>query len=297
MMKQAGWVGAIVLFALSAGCAAGASSDGDETAGAVESTAQLTRLATATVDDVLKMHDASVAKAIAECTKAHPEVTSISAQTTYEFTKTDPYNPPFDYLSFGIDLGDMLRGSQASIPVSELGKALHDWAAALIAPTTGTDGVIDQAKFYGLQSYGGLYQAYEKSTEENALTRAKAPTGIDIRALREQWNEVRSGTTLDSRFLLPVAVTGEPSLADVRKAYAGRVDFISWGNDAVRDFAAAGEGPNGDPAFKPIADALLGRGVTKRWYFAGANSAWSTNILVVLDDKNQLWGFQMGYSK
>ena len=64
------------------------------------------------------------------------------------------------------------------------------------------------------------------------------------------------------------------------------------------DFAAADEGPNGSVKFKPIQTSLKhSYGIKKRWYLTGGGEDWSRNVLIVMDEKNQLWGFMMGYSE
>ena len=78
----------------------------------------------------------------------------------------------------------------------------------------------------------------------------------------------------------------------------GRLSMLSFAWDAVDDFAAAGEGPDGSAKFKPIAETLKHSiGIKKRWYLAGGGDGWSRNVLIVMDEKNQLWGFMMGYSE
>ena len=60
----------------------------------------------------------------------------------------------------------------------------------------------------------------------------------------------------------------------------------------------AGEGPDGAPEFKPIAESMkYSIGIKKRFFFEGGGPGWSSHVLVVMDEKNQLFGFSMGYSE
>jgi hypothetical protein len=70
-----------------------------------------------------------------------------------------------------------------------------------------------------------------------------------------------------------------------------------WGNAAIDDFGAAQEGPGGSAKFGPLAKILKSHGIKKRWYFHFEGENWSRNVLLVLDDQAQMWGFMMGYSE
>lgn len=72
---------------------------------------------------------------------------------------------------------------------------------------------------------------------------------------------------LDHRFILPVTVSKDPTFAEMRKyVHSPWVDEWTWGNDAIDTFWNSGEGPEGHPAFQPIADTLRSRGIKKRYY-------------------------------
>ena len=120
-----------------------------------------------------------------------------------------------------------------------------------------------------------------------------------LAALRAQWREVEGENALDSDFLRPVKVDREPSLTEIKKHFGySRLSMQSFAWDAVDDFAAADEGPNGSVKFKPIQTSLKhSYGIKKRWYLTGGGEDWSRNVLIVMDEKNQLWGFMMGYSE
>lgn len=98
--------------------------------------------------------------------------------------------------------------------------------------------------------------------EANAREREVNPTGVDLAAVRTSWDDVRDETTLDRAYLNPVtfpagALDGTQAFKYLRAAFPLKtLTLQSTGYAAVSDFAAAHEGPEGDPAFKPIATAL-----------------------------------------
>lgn len=146
------------------------------------------------------------------------------------------------------------------------------------------------------------YSDLARTREANARAREKNPTGVSLAAIRTAWDDVRDETTLDRAYLNPVtfpagALDGSDVFKYLRKAFPLRtLTLQSTGYAAVDDFASAGEGPEDDPAFKPIQTALKKSSIKKRFYFA-RNGSWSSNVLIVVDNKGQAWGMQMGYSE
>ena len=74
------------------------------------------------------------------------------------------------------------------------------------------------------------------------------------------------------------------------------------GHEAIDDFMESEECvASANPHdFAPIATALHGSGIKKRFSFAGRSSGdfgWSRHYIVVIDEHNQVWGFQSGYSE
>lgn len=138
--------------------------------------------------------------------------------------------------------------------------------------------------------------------EANARAREVNPTGIQMSAIRGAWDDVRDETTLDRAYLNPVkfpagALDGTQLFKYLRAAFPLKtLTLQSTGYAAIADFAAADEGVENDPAFKPIATALRKSSITKRFYFARTGE-WSSNVLIVVDREGQAWGMQIGYSE
>jgi hypothetical protein len=140
----------------------------------------------------------------------------------------------------------------------------------------------------------------------NAMAREKDPSGVDLATIRAQWKKVRDDTTLDRAYFNPVmfsagALDGADVFKNLRAAFPlRRLSLVSTGYNAIKDFAEASEGPEGDAEFAPIATALRKYSIKKRFYFSGGSDSpfpWSSNVLVVVDQHGQAWGMQMGYSE
>lgn len=148
-----------------------------------------------------------------------------------------------------------------------------------------------------------FYYDVVRVQDANAMAREQHPAGIDLAALRAQWAEVRADSGLDRAYLNPV--TFAPGVLDSTAIFRNlRAAFplhglrlASTGYTAIRDFAEASEGPEGDPAFEPIATALRKSSIRKRFYFVTNDEAWSSNALIVVDQHGQAYGMKMGYSE
>jgi len=175
-------------------------------------------------------------------------------------------------------------------------------ASVVPVVTTFLGKAVDADGFYVPTHDGSLlfYLADLRAREQKAIAQSKAPGGRSLGDVREMWKKVEAtGGTLDSAWLNPVKVSGEPSITEVKKTM--RVPFAAsmtaWGFEAVDGFHGAGEGPDGTPVFEPLGTFLRSNAIKKRWLFQGGGDKWSTNVLVVLDEHDQLWGMQMGYSE
>lgn len=199
------------------------------------------------------------------------------------------------------DLGEIvdgvleLKGLVEASPATVI-DAMPAWAKPqLTAASVG--GYVDVEKA-PLLFYGDI----QRVQDANAMARELDPTGIDLAQLRMQWAGVRDETTLDRAYLNPVtfrvgALEGAELFRSLRAAFPLRgLSLEATGYDAIDAFAAAHEGPDGDAAFKAIATALRKGSIKKRFYFA-RTGAWSSNVLLVIDEHGQAWGMQMGYSE
>jgi hypothetical protein len=180
--------------------------------------------------------------------------------------------------------------------VTQIANRLPAWIAPQLADAT-VGGFVEDKDLPIL-----WYSDLQRTREANARSREKNPTGVSLSAIRAAWSEVRDDTTLDRAYLNPVtfpagALDGSDVFRYLRKAFPLRtLTLQSTGYDAIADFAAAEEGPENDPAFAPIATALRKSSIKKRFYFA-RQGEWSSNVLIVVDNKGQAWGMQMGYSE
>jgi hypothetical protein len=228
------------------------------------------------------------------CAAAHPTMTLVSKTSASTFTSVGVVH----YIDLGEAIQKMLvdKGQTSAKPSTMKGWA-RAWALTKIAPFVQSNGTV---KFTGIDPLL-VYEAVKAAEEGNSLDRAVNPRGANIDDLRVKWSEVqRERGNLDSAFLRPVKVDREPSVTEMKKHFGipRQASLQAWGWDAIDQMAQAGEGPNGSMKFLQIARTLkYGIGVKKRFYFSGGGDGWSTNILVVMDEKNQLWGFSMGYSE
>ena len=252
---------------------------------------KFTRLDQATPDQVADTFKATFVKQLDECFAAHPSIRAVTKNNISELTSIGNLH----YIDLGEALRYMLEDKgQQSARATTLKAYAKSWALARLAPHVKNGKVA----FEGVDPLA-IYEAVRDTEEALSIANADKPRGIDIAALRAQWREVERENNLDSDFLRPVKVDREPSLTEIKRHFGyGRTSMQSFGWDAVDDFAAAGEGPDGSAKFKPIQQSLKHAiGIKKRWYLTGGGSEWSRNVLIVMDEKNQLWGFMMGYSE
>jgi hypothetical protein len=179
-----------------------------------------------------------------------------------------------------------------ALTLDELRAAVPDWAPTVVQVDDQEHAIWDAADPLI------VYTAIGESNERNAFARAEDPTGMSLAELREKWAVVESENNLDSSFVLPVLVSQEPTLTEIRKNLHGPwAEIVAYGADAIDAFHGADEGPGGSESFVPIVEALKRTSIKKRWYFYSAGENWSRNTLVVLDEHSQMWGFSMGYSE
>lgn len=252
---------------------------------------KFTRLDQATADQVADTFVATFDEQLDACLAAHPSIRMVTKTNVSTLTSIGHVH----YIDLADAIETMLedKGQQSARP-STLKSYARTWALAKLAPHVKNGKVA----FEGIDPLA-LYAAVQKTEEALSIANAEKPRGIDIAGLRKQWREVEGQNNLDSGFLRPVKVDREPSLTEIKKHFGyGRLSMASFGWDAVDDFANADEGPEGSAKFTPIKNSLKhGIGIKKRWYLTGGGAEWSRNVLIVMDEKNQLWGFMMGYSE
>jgi hypothetical protein len=153
--------------------------------------------------------------------------------------------------------------------------------------------------------YSLFYDQIEEARKQNALARAINSEGTSYKWLMDQWKSVGK-SNLDKDFFNPILI--DPKILDKKELfncmrknfYLNRLSYISNGDKAIDDFWNSHEGPEGDEDFLPIINVLKTKSFKKYFYFSGVsygNDGWSSNVLIVVDQHNQMFGFQMGYSE
>lgn len=284
---------AVLLLSASALAGCTATAPNDEPAASEAALTTITKLDRVTPAEVAATYTQQTKAGLEACIAGHPEITKVDAANLDAFYRVGS--------EYHWDVREAIEGILAeqggvAIATSALGASIEPWAKRELSKHTDSDG------FYAPPREGQLafYYAELHTREAKAHALAAAPGGKSFAELRAIWREVQSARgNLDSAWLRPVKVSGEPTLGEIEKAMRIPFDasFESWGNTAVDEFEEADEGPNGAREFAPLAVFLKSSAIKKRWLFQAYDSNYSTNVLVVLDEHNQLWGMQMGYSK
>jgi hypothetical protein len=275
------------------------------TEGKADGLTGITRLERATATEVTAAFKAKRSTELAACFAAYQQridatATRLSKNVASQFITvaiqtTDGACDDWSTLSDLVEGVLDTNGLTDATPTQLISK-ITGWVKPQLTDAT-TDGYVDAEKAPLL-----FYSDLMAVREANAREREVNPTGISLTAIRTAWDDVRDETTLDRAYLNPVkfpagALDGTQAFKYLRAAFPLKtLTLQSTGYAAISDFAAADEGPEGDPAFKPIATALKKSSITKRFYFARQGD-WSSNVLIVVDNKGQAWGMQMGYSE
>lgn len=279
-------LGATAVF--TSGCTADAT--GSEALADTEATV-FTRLGVCTPAEAADAADELLNRYLDECIENSPDIDLITADNLYEFTT-------HGYMSY-MDLHEAIEGIMESLGVAEIApEDLRPHFRSWVLPLIETD---EEGHAVWRTAPLVVYSAIEIAEKRNAFAAAADPEGVDIEQLSTQWDEVTRGSMLDHDFILPVQLSKDPTFAEIRKYVHGRwVMDWSWGYGAIDDFWQSQEGPEGHPAFEPIAEMLKSRGIKKRYYMFDAGDGygpWSRNYLVVVDEHQQMYGFMMGYSE
>jgi hypothetical protein len=271
-------------------------------------TYSFTPLERATPTQVSKTFQARVSPQVIACFDAYRSkfdatATMLSSAVADKFKLYDVHLAGCDnYLYVGdYVIGVLGHLGKTEATPTEVVDALDDWAKPKLQDAS-VSGYV-QVRDLDLNFYDDLMT----TRDVNARAKEVDPTGIDIGALVDQYHEVRDWTTLDRAWLNPVkfpagALDGPDIWKYLRAAFPLRgLSLVSTYYTAVRDFSEANEGPEGDPAFDPIATALRKQSIKKRFYYAGGGeyygNPWSSNVMLVVDEHGQAWGMQMGYSE
>ncbi len=265
----------------------------------------ITRLERATPTEVTAAFKAKRSTELTECFTAYQQridatATRLSKNVASQFITVaiqttdgacDDWSTLSDLVGGVLDT----NGLTDATPTQLISK-ITGWVKPQLTAAT-TDGYVEAEKAPLL-----FYSDIMAVRDANARALEVNPTGVSLTAIRTAWDDVRDETTLDRAYLNPVkfpagALDGTQAFKYLRAAFPLKtLTLQSTGYAAISDFAAANEGPEGDPAFKPIATALKKSSITKRFYFARQGD-WSSNVLIVVDNKGQAWGMQMGYSE
>lgn len=286
----------VALLVCAAFGAAACSSDAPEDDTALTDSALISgevHLDRVTPAEVAATFAADLREPLSACIRGNPGIVNVDASNLAAF-----YRPGIElFWDVKVALDGMLsEPGVTSVPVATLDVEVGAWATRAMSAHADAEG------FYAPRADAPLafYAAETKTREAKSLSVAAAPGGKPMSEIRDMWREVqlvRRG--LDSSWLTPVKITGSPSVGDLRRVmrlpYAGR--YAGWGHGAVDQFGAAREGPAAIPAFEALAALLHSSAIKKRWYFQGESAHWSSNVLIVLDQHDQLWGLQMGYSE
>ncbi|MBI5631518.1 MAG: hypothetical protein HY921_11620 [Elusimicrobia bacterium] len=224
----------------------------------------------------------------------HPEIKTVTLGNIRVLTTLGPSS--FD-LSLGEALEKMLtRLGQKQARPRTFKRIAREYALSILSQAVDREGYVREDRI--ISSHLLLGEALSKSNEENAMKAALDPSGISLKQILALWKDVQeeSGRE-DSQFLYPVRLGRDSSAKAAARALGigKRAGLSSKGEQAVADFMAAGDGP-GD-LFQPVAKQLKAPGIKNLFFFQGSGDDWATNILVVVDDKGQAWGFEMGYTQ
>jgi hypothetical protein len=189
-------------------------------------------------------------------------------------------------------------GSPQDLSLEEFKNSMKTWALQELKKGILDGRVVATDQWKWIYFYAHINQANIK----NALARANNPSGTTYKKIMDAWDEVLSNTNLDNDFLLPVIV--DPKVLNssaifsyIRAYFSIRGKYVSAGRKAVADFAQSREGPDSE-TFNKVLAPLLNTPAFKKWFFfQGAGENWSRNYLLVVDNQNQMFGLEIGYSE
>ncbi|MCC7404608.1 MAG: hypothetical protein IT288_09450 [Bdellovibrionales bacterium] len=231
----------------------------------------------------------------------------VGRDTVFTNSEPTPSQPRTPVCRDALDLNEIVktildRKGKDSARLATMIRWFKEQALLDLGSNVDSEGFFKANSNYKLLYFGAVEAAQDRKAEENF----REPGHLTYAFLRSIWSKVRESTTLDRGFFNPVqldpaVLESDELFGQLRKAFElEKVGFVTAGLKAIDDFWQAHEGPEGDPAFAPLAQALKGQGILKRFYFNGGEEhpfPWSRNVLVVIDEHHQAWGFYMGYSE
>jgi hypothetical protein len=193
--------------------------------------------------------------------------------------------------------GVLLDQNRTSMPVDDVVAGIPAWVESKLASSSASGFVnIERAP-------STFYYEILDVQNANARSRERDPSGVDLELVREDWSAINQYVTHDVAYLNPVTfpagvLDGSQIFTYLRAAFPLRsLSLVSTRTAAIDDFASSYQGPDGTPEWDEIATLLGKRSIKKRFYFAGGGDEWTSNVLIVVDEHGQAWGFQMGYSE
>ena len=183
---------------------------------------------------------------------------------------------------------------------SELKSWIYKWAL-LELETMSVDGYVADQIVDTI-----FYDALVATMEQNANAREKNPQAFKIQDLRNQWGKISKQTKLDTSFLPPVLITedlenDEKVVNQILSAFSYQsLKLQSKNSDAVNEFWFSSNGLQGSPLFAPVAALISNKNIRKAYFFAGGQTepyVWSKSSLIIIDEFNQAYGFEIGYSE
>lgn len=193
--------------------------------------------------------------------------------------------------------GVLLAQNEASMPVEDIVAAMPAWVESKLASSSATG-------FVNLErAPSTFYYEIIDVQDANVRQRERDPYGIDLETVREYWADLQEHNTTDLTYLNPVTfpagvLEGSKIFSYLRAAFPLRsLTLVSTRTDAIEDFSTTYDGLEGQEPWEDIATLLRKRSIKKRFYFAGGGDEWTSNVLIVVDEHGQAWGFQLGYTE
>jgi hypothetical protein len=280
------------------GCGDAASASNEEEVASAAVRVALTRLDRVTPAEVAAVLAPRLNLELEKCAAAHPEIAQVNQTNLSKFYRVGDGPAVVFYSDLYGAIDSMLHEpGVTSVPVATLAGELEPWATRVLSRYADADGF-----------FAPPFNVYErdarKAREEKAFSLAASPGGKSLREIRAQWAKVEEVQhTLEpftfSSWQNPVKVAGDPDLGAVREAMRISADYEHGGSgfDAIDRFTS-GMDQAGAREFEPIAAFLQSKAIKKHWLLSGRASGGSGTTfidrhLVVLDERDQLWGMSI----